>query len=140
MTIAALDAVLAAHEAGRAFTDVPVLRMLAAPRDEVRARAQALAEALRQECPGIEVTLADGSSAVGGGAAPTVEIPTTLLRLRHPGRGPAALAAALRAERPPVVARVAEDRLVLDLRTVAAADEPALKRALARVLAAPGPG
>jgi L-seryl-tRNA(Ser) seleniumtransferase len=137
MTIAALDAVLAAHEAGRAFTDVPVLRMLAAPRDEVRARAQALAEALRQECPGIEVELSDGSSAVGGGAAPTVEIPTTLLRLRHPGRGPAALAAALRAERPPVVARVAEDRLVLDLRTVAAADEPALKRALARVLTSP---
>jgi L-seryl-tRNA(Ser) seleniumtransferase len=137
MTIAALDGVLAAHEAGRAFTDVPVLQMLAAPRDEVRARAQALAEALRQECPGIEVELSDGSSAVGGGAAPTVEIPTTLLRLRHPGRGPAALAAALRAERPPVVARVAEDRLVLDLRTVAAADEPALKRALARVLTSP---
>jgi L-seryl-tRNA(Ser) seleniumtransferase len=137
MTIAALDAVLAAHEAGRAFTDVPVLQMLATPGENLRARAEALAEALRQECPEAEIDLADGSSAVGGGAAPTVEIPTTLLRLRHPRRRPDALAAALRAERPPVVARVAEDRLVLDLRTVAASEEPALKRALARVLASP---
>ncbi|HEY3121209.1 MAG TPA: L-seryl-tRNA(Sec) selenium transferase [Vicinamibacteria bacterium] len=137
MTIAALDAVLAEHEAGRGSTGVPVLRMLAATREELRARAEALARALEQDCPGVEVALTEGSSAVGGGAAPTVEVPTTLLRLRHPSLRPDALAAALRAERPPVIARVADDRLVLDLRTVAAAEETALLRAFARVLAAP---
>jgi L-seryl-tRNA(Ser) seleniumtransferase len=140
MTIAALDAVLAAHEAGRGPADVPVLRMLAATREDVRARAAGLAEAVRRECPEVEVDLADGVSAVGGGAAPTVEVPTALLRLRHPRRGPGALAAALRAERPPVVARVADDWLVLDLRTVAEVEEPLLTRALVRVLTSPPTG
>jgi L-seryl-tRNA(Ser) seleniumtransferase len=134
MTLAALDAVLAAHESGRALTGIPVLRMLAAPAEAVRARAEAMAEELRRACrAGLEVR--DASSAVGGGAAPAVDVPTVVLAVSDPTRSPDELSAALRAQDPPVVARVADDRLLLDLRTVLPEDEPALLAALMRTLA-----
>lgn len=137
MTMAALDAVLLEHQAGRAAQTVPVIAMLSAPLDAVRRRAQALAGALSAACPLARVELVEGASAVGGGAAPGVEVATVLVTVVHAGRGPDALAAGLRAERPAVVARVAEDRLVLDLRTVRLDEEPPLREALTRVLNRP---
>jgi L-seryl-tRNA(Ser) seleniumtransferase len=135
MTLAALDAVLLDHAAGRARESVPVLRMLTATAGEVRARAEAFARALRPESPSLVVAVEDGTSAVGGGAAPAVAVPTALVTVVHPALGPARLAAALRAGRPPVVARVADDRLILDLRTVRPGDEPTLRDALVRAAA-----
>jgi len=132
MTLAALDAVLAAHQAGRAEAEVPTLRMLALPASAVRARAQALAAALAKSCPGLQAAVVDGASAVGGGAAPVTEIPTALVRLVHPVLPAQAMAAALRAGDPPVVARVAGDALLVDLRTVAPEDEDVLLAALVR--------
>jgi L-seryl-tRNA(Ser) seleniumtransferase len=134
MTLAALDAVLMEHEAGRAAEAVPVLRMLSVSAEEVRRRAAALGEALAAEVPGLQLALTAGSSAVGGGAAPGAEVPTTLLAIAHPARSAARLATLLRAGTPPVVARVADDRLVLDLRTVHEEEEPALAAALLRAL------
>jgi L-seryl-tRNA(Ser) seleniumtransferase len=133
MTLAALDVVLAAHESGRAAERVPVLRMLEAGAKEIGARAASFAAALVKERPSLEVTLIDGASAVGGGAAPTVELPTRLVCLRS--AGPDRLAAELRAGEPPVVARVVEDRLVLDLRTVFPEQEAALREALLEAIA-----
>jgi L-seryl-tRNA(Ser) seleniumtransferase len=134
MTIAALDAVLREHETGRAAHTVPTLRMLSLAPEEVRRRAAALGQALAAEVPGLDLALVAGSSAAGGGAAPGAEVPTTLLTLAHPARPAAHLAAVLRAGTPPVVARVADDRLVLDLRTVRDEEEPALAAALLRAL------
>jgi L-seryl-tRNA(Ser) seleniumtransferase len=140
MTLAALDVVLGDHQSGRALTRVPVLRMLAEPAAEVRRRCEALAVALVGRAPGLDVSVVEVSAAVGGGAAPTVAVPSAALALRAPGRSPDELAEQLRGGRPPVVARVVEDRLVLDLRTVLRSDEPALLRALAeRLGAAPPP-
>jgi L-seryl-tRNA(Ser) seleniumtransferase len=133
MTLAALDAILVIHESGRAAADLPTVRMLAAGADEVRARAAAFAERLASEAPDLTFAIEDGASAAGGGAAPTAEIPTALLRVEHRSRSAASLAADLRAGEPPVVARIAEDALVLDLRTVSPEEEPALAAALARV-------
>ncbi len=130
MTLAALDAVLALHQTGLAFREVPVLRMLALDVDEVRRRAGALVVSLAAAGAGLRAEVADGASAVGGGAAPTVEVPTALVRVTHPSRSPDALARALRAHRPPVVARVADDALVLDLRTVLPEEEPIVLAAL----------
>jgi L-seryl-tRNA(Ser) seleniumtransferase len=135
LTLAALDATLVEHEAGRAAERVPVLRMLTASRDEIRRRAEALAAALRAELPDLAVSVIDGSSAVGGGAAPTLEIETALLVVEPGSRGPDALATALRGGSPPVIGRVADGRLLLDLRTVAPEQEPALRSALRRALA-----
>ena len=133
MTVAALDVVLADHEAGRGSLQVPVQRMLAATAAELRRRAEALATALRARHPRLDVAVADGGSAVGGGAAPAVEVPTSLVTLVHPSASPDRLAAALRAGVPPVMARVAFGRLVLDLRTVLPGEETALGEALDRV-------
>ena len=130
MTIAALDAVLEAHEAGRAAVHVPVQRMLTASADDVRRRAESVAAALRGAHPHLDVRVVGGASAVGGGAAPAVEVETALLAVAHPSLGPDRLAAALRAGRPAVLARVAEGRLLLDLRTVRPGEEPALLEAL----------
>ncbi|HEV7502290.1 MAG TPA: L-seryl-tRNA(Sec) selenium transferase [Vicinamibacteria bacterium] len=132
MTLAALDAILLIHESGRATMDLPTARMLSASVDEVRARATAFAARLSAEAPSLTVALADGTSAAGGGAAPTAEIPTVLLRLVARGQSPQQVAAALRTGAPPVVARVADDALVLDLRTVATDEEDALAGALTR--------
>jgi L-seryl-tRNA(Ser) seleniumtransferase len=131
-TLAALDAVLLEHDSGRARATVPVLAMLSLSAEQLRERALAFAGGLEREGLGFTVEVVAGSSAVGGGAAPTLEVPTWLVAVSHAALGPDALAARLRAADPPVVARVAEGRLLLDLRTVAPEDEVALRRALVR--------
>jgi len=130
MTVAALDAVLADHEAGRAGERVPVQRMLGTSADEIRRRADALAAALRARRPGLQVAVVDGASAVGGGAAPAVELPTALVAVRHPSLSPDGLAEALRLGPRPVLARIADGRVLLDLRTVLPGEEEALAQAL----------
>ena len=132
MTLAALDAVLAAHQAGRAEAEVPTLRMLGLPASAIRARAEGLAAALAGSAPELRAQVVDGASAVGGGAAPVTEIPTALLRIVHSSRPAQELAAALRGGDPPVVARVADGALLLDLRTVSPEDESLLLAALVR--------
>jgi len=117
LTLAALDWTLREHEAGRAASSVPVLRMLSLPAAAVRARAQALLARLAASRPGLPAGVNTGFSAVGGGAAPTARVETALL-VFTPAAGPDRFAAALRRQRPPVVARIVDDGLALDLRSV----------------------
>jgi L-seryl-tRNA(Ser) seleniumtransferase len=117
LTYAALEATLAEYAAGRAETTVPVQRMLTMTADEIRVRAQAIASALNR-IDGWHAALASGSSAVGGGSAPGVELPTWLVAIERRGLSPDALEERLRRLTPPVIARIERDRLLLDLRTV----------------------
>jgi L-seryl-tRNA(Ser) seleniumtransferase len=130
MTLAALDAVLLSHQRGRAEQEVPVAQMLARSVEAIRGAAEAVAAAVGARCPEVALGFEPGASAVGGGAAPAVELDTVLLTVAHPRLPPDALAAALRAGAPPVLARVADGLVVLDLRTVAAEEEAALVDAL----------
>jgi L-seryl-tRNA(Ser) seleniumtransferase len=123
MTYAALEATLSEYGAGRAAGTVPVQRMLRMTADEVRPRAQALADQLNA-ADGWRAELVAGSSAIGGGSAPGIELPTWLVAVEKTGLTADALDAQLRRLSPPIVARIERDRLVLDLRTVAAADDP----------------
>jgi len=132
MTLAALDATLLEHESGRARERVPVLRMVHAPLEELRARAGAFARSLAAAAPALRPALVDSESAVGGGAAPTVGVPTVAVALDPGPAGPDRLAALLRQGSPPVVVRVAEDRVLVDLRTVRPDEEEALLAALAQ--------
>jgi L-seryl-tRNA(Ser) seleniumtransferase len=134
MTLAALDGVLALHESGRAG-EIPVLRMLAEHAEAVRARATALADRLRAARPLSRFDVVDGASAVGGGAAPARDVPTALLTIDHPELGPDRLAERLRSGSPPVIARVADGRVVVDLRTVDPGEEEALLEAISRATA-----
>jgi L-seryl-tRNA(Ser) seleniumtransferase len=137
MTLAALDATLVEHESGRAGERVPVLRMVKVPLGELRARSAAFASALAAAAPALRPVLTESESAVGGGAAPTRGLPSVALALDAGAAGPDALAAALRRASPPVVVRVAEDRLLLDLRTVRPDEEQALLEALASAARVP---
>jgi len=131
MTLAALDSVLAEHEADRALTSVPVLRMLALTREEIEARAVAFARSLEDPAGSpLRAEVVAGTSAVGGGAAPTAELPTALVALTHSSLSAVRLADRLRAGQPPVVARIAEDQVLLDLRTVAPEWESRLREAV----------
>src|SRR4051794_4441970 len=125
MTYAALEATLAEYAAGRAPATVPVARMLATPPEALRSRADALAGAISQ-VPGWHAEVIPGASAIGGGSAPGVELPTWLVAIARDDLSTDALEARLRRLTPPVIARVADDRLVLDLRTVLPAEDAVL--------------
>jgi L-seryl-tRNA(Ser) seleniumtransferase len=113
MTYAALEATLEAYAAGRARDDVPVMRMLTLTTEAIAARADALARVL--DAAGLVVDVIDGVSTIGGGSAPGSQLPTRLVALTLPAER---LAAALRAGDPPVIARIDNDRVLIDLRTV----------------------
>jgi L-seryl-tRNA(Ser) seleniumtransferase len=130
MALAALDATLVEHEQGRAHERLPVLRMIAAPLAELRARAEAFARALGAAAPALAPALVESESKVGGGAAPELGIATVAIALRHSAGGPDALARALREGSPPVIVRVGEGRVLIDLRTVGPDEEALLLSAL----------
>ncbi len=125
MTMAALDVVLGDHEAQRAATAVPVLRLLHRDLDGLRAAGARVTAALRGLAL-LDAVLLESTGPVGGGAAPTLERPTIVVSLRHQGCTPDVLAAALRRAPRPVVPRVAKDAVWLDLRAIPEEDEAAL--------------
>jgi L-seryl-tRNA(Ser) seleniumtransferase len=129
MTLAMLEATLAEYVAGRAGTSIPVQRMLHLSADDIEARAQALASTLAGH--GWRVALISGVSAVGGGSAPGLELPTVLLAIDTDGQTAATIEASLRALDPPVIARIEHDRVVMDLRTVLPDEDQRLAALLA---------
>jgi L-seryl-tRNA(Ser) seleniumtransferase len=138
LSLAALQATLLAYRRGSHVTEVPALRMLSAAREEIKARAEAFAEALRARAgtTPLRVEVVEGRSAVGGGSAPTTHPVTALVALAHESLSASALDAALRGAPTPVVARILDGRVLLDLRTVAADEEPELLEAVATACAA----
>ncbi len=134
ITFAILEATLAEYVAGRAGSTVPVQRMLQATADEIEARAMALGE--RLVASGWQIALMSGASAVGGGSAPGLGLPTVLLSISRDGESAAATEAWLRTLDPPVIARIETDRVVLDLRTVL----PGQDETLATLLGVSPPG
>ncbi|HEX7173929.1 MAG TPA: L-seryl-tRNA(Sec) selenium transferase [Pyrinomonadaceae bacterium] len=133
LALAALEATLEAYRRGTATSEVPALRMLSATREEIEVRARAFAEGLRarSEAGALRVEVVEGRSAVGGGSAPTTHPPTALVALSHPVLSADALEEALRHARPPVIARILDGRVALDLRTVAEDEEAELLDAVA---------
>jgi len=138
VTLAALEATLRLYvNEGRALREVPVLRMLAAPLSELRARAEALAAKLRA-IPGLEVKVEEATAYVGGGSLPEQELKSAVVSLAAKGLSDEQLAQRLRAGEPAVLARVQSGRLLLDLRTVFAVQEEALVAAVRNACAASG--
>lgn len=129
LTYAALEATLAAFVQGNAAKDIPVLKMLSTPASEVRSRGRRLAKSLG-EVKGLALSLLDGSSKVGGGSAPEAEIPTSLVGVRAKNLSAQAILDRLRGHDPPVIARIADDQVLLDLRTVLPEEEDTLTSAL----------
>jgi L-seryl-tRNA(Ser) seleniumtransferase len=131
MQLAALGATVAMYLDGRS-DDLPLWRMLGADPGELRKRALAIAR--KAKAAGLEAEVVDGTSVAGGGSLPGEEVATTLVRVRVHGVTAKATAAALRDSSPPVVARVEDGWTVLDVRTVLAAQDQDLGRALQHAL------
>jgi len=134
LSLAALDWTLSAHLEGRAERDIPVLRQLLAAPDDLRRRAAALAERL-SACEGFraEAHVETDRGYAGGGSLPDHALASWVVRIEA-SVGAARLAARLRAGRPPVLARVRDERLILDVRTLLDGDEDAVVRALLAAL------
>jgi L-seryl-tRNA(Ser) seleniumtransferase len=128
LTLAALEGTLLDYRAGRAQSEVPVLQMMSTTAGEIETRARTLADQLQTTA--WRTILLSGASAIGGGSAPGVELPTVLLGLERDRLSADALEQRLRRGDPPVIARIEDDRVVLDLRTVAPADDDRLLDAL----------
>ncbi|HEY8536391.1 MAG TPA: L-seryl-tRNA(Sec) selenium transferase [Vicinamibacterales bacterium] len=128
LTYAALEATLVDYATGRAADEVPVLRMLLMPLEAIVGRAETLASRLREA--GIAASLVDSQSAIGGGSAPGERLPTRAVALAPAEVGAAALERRLRLGEPPVVARIEDDRLLIDLRTVMPEEDETLAQAL----------
>jgi L-seryl-tRNA(Ser) seleniumtransferase len=132
LSLAALEATLAVYrDPARALRAIPVLAMLDVADDALAARA----ERLRDGIGANRCEIVGSVARVGGGALPLLELPGPAVALRSPS-APAELMALLRAGEPPLVARVHEDRVLLDPRTLTEDELDAaiavVQRALAR--------
>jgi len=126
-TVAALEATLYAYEAGTALETIPTLRMLTEPVASIRRRARrVLARVAPEVQRALGARLVESRSQVGGGALPTVELPTAAIALGTAARPAERLDDLLRSGRPPVLGHILDDRLLLDCRTVLPTDVPAL--------------
>jgi L-seryl-tRNA(Ser) seleniumtransferase len=114
LDLAALSATLVHYLKGEATQKIPVWRMISLPLSEIEQQAQMFAQQLR--AAGFTAEVIDGQSTVGGGSLPGETLPTKLVALTV--NNPDDFLARLRRGDPPVVARIENDRVVIDLRTV----------------------
>jgi L-seryl-tRNA(Ser) seleniumtransferase len=129
---AALEATLLAYVRGD-HDAIPALRMMRLTKDAIGERAALLATQIRSAK--LTAKVEDGESVVGGGAAPSSVLPTRVLALAWQGLSADELSARLRLSEPPIISRVEEGRVLLDLRTVFPEQDAALALALTRIAA-----
>lgn len=135
LTYLALEATLRSYITENAREELPVLQMVAMSKREISLRARRLIdEIVSQLKSDIEIGLMDGSSKVGGGTVPLEELPTKLIAIKSSQISPDVLLAKLRENRPPIIGRIQQDLIVLDLRTVLKDEEWELREALIRIL------
>ncbi len=137
MSLAALDWTLTAYLEGRAEAEIPVLRQLLASPDELEVRARRLAGRLAEVLEDAAcVTVERDRAPVGGGSLPGFELDTWVVAVRgRPGSsGATRRAAALRAAKTPILTRVRDDAVLVDLRTLAVEEIALVESALAEAL------
>src|SRR4051812_11580817 len=133
LTYAALEATLMAYNK-QDHNSIPTLRMLRLPADEIRTRAQVIRARVESgNSSALKLEIVAGQSVIGGGTAPSATLPTALLAITHQSMNADSLAARLRAVEPPIVARIEEGRVLLDLRTVFPEQDAAIAQALTRI-------
>jgi L-seryl-tRNA(Ser) seleniumtransferase len=130
LCLAALEATLDAHRRG-ALEEIPLFQMLGLTPEAIEKRARNLIEQLARIVPSaLRLTIVSGTSAVGGGSGPNAHLPTALLAVSHERLSANEIESKLRAASPPVITRISDDQVLLDLRTIDISDEPAVLSAL----------
>src|SRR5881296_455888 len=132
VTYAALESVLLEHARGAAESRLPALRMLTLTRQAIEDRARRLIDQVAMPPGGtLSLAIVSGLSLPGGGSAPEEGLPTALVAVTSGRLSARAIEKRLRAHATPVIARIEEGKVLLDLRTVLEEQEPALAGALA---------
>jgi L-seryl-tRNA(Ser) seleniumtransferase len=133
LVYAALEATLLAY-VKHDHDAIPVLRMMRFSKDEIARRTEGVvshAASSLGKPAALKFELIDGESVIGGGAAPSAVLPTRLIAVTHDKLSADEITARLRASAPPIIARVEDGRVLLDLRTVFPEQDASLSAALA---------
>ena len=133
LCLAALEATLITYLEGTAREELPTLKMLHATTEEIKRRADRLAERIARATPNFMVDVSPSVARSGGGTLPLYEIPSHAVRLQDETGDAELLADRLRSADPPVVGRVGEGRLWLDVRTLLDGDEEAVVEAVRNI-------
>jgi L-seryl-tRNA(Ser) seleniumtransferase len=131
LTYAALEATLLAYVKHN-YDAIPTMKMMSLTAQEIKSRADALANTLANS-GSLRVGVIDGESVLGGGAAPSSVLPTLLIAITSAKLSADELLAKLRSADPPIVARIEEGRVLLDLRTVFPEQDRQIATALERI-------
>jgi L-seryl-tRNA(Ser) seleniumtransferase len=134
LAYAALEATVEAYRRDQAASEVPVQRMLSITAVQIAERTLCFMGNLAKRVgkrSDLKFEISEGESAVGGGAAPSAHLATKLIALSHQTINAPRLELALRQADPPVIARIVNDRVVIDLRTVAETEEAELLAVIA---------
>ena len=141
LTYAALEATLLAY-VRRDHDAVPVLRMMRLSKDQIARRAEEIVSRVQSaqgKSARLKLELLDGESVIGGGAAPSAVLPTRLIAVTHIDLSADELSARLRTSTPPIIARVEEGRVLLDLRAVCSEQDANVATAIASLPRDPRP-
>ncbi len=136
LVYAVLEATLEAFRKETVTEEIPTLRMLSLTNADLKQRTRAFARNLREklgENPDLKFEITQGNSVIGGGSAPAVQPVTTLLAVKHKTLSVNQFEEKLRHSNPPVVTRILEDRVLIDLRTVLEDEEAELLEILSSV-------
>ncbi len=134
-TIAALEATLRIYrDKEKAIREIPVLDMLTKEPKDLKRQAQLLLRRLKKHINNGQMKLVEGKSAVGGGAFPLAELPSFLVSFKPEGVSLAELVRELRLADTPVVARVQQDCLLLDVRTLLPGQDKLVVAALKKAI------
>lgn len=139
MTLAALEVTLRLYrDERRAIEKIPTLRMIATPLEELEQRAVQLAECIRGVDPGekLNVRVQPGESQVGGGSLPALGLPSSVVSIQSQAFTAQKLESLLRGNKPPIIARIESDQLLLDVRTILPGDIATIQEAFRRILGA----
>jgi len=126
---AALEATLETFRRETAMREIPVLRMLSMTEVELRERAEKFVERFGENS-NLRIEIVEGNSVIGGGSAPLVQPPTTLLAVTNRKMSADKLEGFLRLSDPPIITRILEDKVMIDLRTVSEGEETQLLQIL----------
>ncbi|MGC8719978.1 MAG: L-seryl-tRNA(Sec) selenium transferase [Thermodesulforhabdaceae bacterium] len=126
LTLAALEATLRLYyDEDRAFERIPTLRMIAAPAEDLEKRAIHLAERLKSVLEGkpVDISVVPSTARTGGGSLPEVDLPSWAVSIKHRTLAPQLMEEFLRRFEPPIIVRIEEDQILMDVRTLQQGDD-----------------
>ena len=130
LTLAALAATIAAWKTGK-WRELPIYRAAGASLASLEERGEKIRDAVARRAGGPGIGVVASTALFGGGTSPEKTFPSRALAASLPSAGPEDVAARLRESEPPIVARIEEDRVLLDLRSIDPGEDAAVAAALA---------